>query len=381
MLKKIAWLVAFISIASFSEGYFIWFDMPVHFFWTTVALTIVFAFMVAKFGWFRLDDRDLFSQPLFLISILLPVYYFLMMGAWAWKGCSLDLSAGGFQTFLEVSKLPLLFLASSIPLAAIVNNVHRTIQTEKQIREAERKNLFDTYYGHLKFMVEQFEGVEGKELEYVFEFESNGPEEKEVKSQIKVHFPLELYRRIFVLSSPDRGLNAEVSERFLKGLHQEWELINDSAKKVYGRDFPYKSPQQFKAKTVELYAQIDCAYERVCKLLCLGGYHSEYSFLLSDKYEYFNYTSTFFNVTHMYDSLRSLGHVTSLLLEKIHGEEVAKYFSLDVPVFKMGPGFRSDWYGHLTFGAISDYQEPQLHRNQQRTAFSEVVTEHDSPNY
>ncbi|WP_439953679.1 hypothetical protein ACS98V_00080 [Escherichia coli] len=104
------------------------------------------------FNWLKLNEKNLLKQPLFIASIIIPLEMFILYGLWAWKGHSLDFTSEGFNQFLDISKLPLLILASSVPLASIVNNIHRTTQTENQIEKTQKqinlvieKNKTDCY--------------------------------------------------------------------------------------------------------------------------------------------------------------------------------------------------------------------------------------------
>jgi hypothetical protein len=117
-----------------------------------------------SFGkYFRTFDANhgLGSQPLFAIAIVYPIGLFFSTGIWAWNGLTLELSADGFNQFIEISKLPLGLLALSIPLAVLTARLHGTKQTalqisktEKQISETHQKNKTDLYLAHYKHFCE-----------------------------------------------------------------------------------------------------------------------------------------------------------------------------------------------------------------------------------
>jgi hypothetical protein len=355
MLSKLVWLVLYFLVVSLFEWLLVSYELRELFFVATVVFTLVFLSGAHRAGWLRLDDRDLFSQPLFLISILLPIYYFAAIGLWVWKGHGLDFSSNGFANFLEISKLPLLFLASAIPMAAIVNNVHRTIQTEKQIRESEKKNLSDAYYGHLKFMVDQFKTVEGFEVDLEFVYGTK-PTKALIQSKINVRFPLELYRRSFHLSSPESGADSRISEDFLKDVRGEWDAIIKNLTRLRNKDsIRTNYPGLYVSEVVSIYAGIDLAHQRLCSLLCLNGFHSKNTFLMQDWGTVYKYGSTFCNPQHMLESLRSLEHVTLLLLEKMYNETVKSSFDIDKPIFTVGDELSESWSRFLTLISVKDY--------------------------
>ncbi|RWT91174.1 hypothetical protein DN590_19380, partial [Citrobacter freundii] len=116
--------------------------------------------------WYRLTEKSLLEQKLFWLSIGLPLFSFFYFGIFSWWGKTPVLSAHGYARFYEISKFPLMLLASSVPLGAIVNNIHRTIQTETQLLRTENqielvkiKNKSDSFYAHQKSYAEIFKTV------------------------------------------------------------------------------------------------------------------------------------------------------------------------------------------------------------------------------
>ena len=108
------------------------------------------------------------SQPLFWVAIVAPIGLFLSTGVWAWDWIGFDISAKGFNHFIDISKLPLGLLALSIPLAVLTARLHGTKQTalqitkaneqiantKTQIRATEQKNNTDLYLAHYKHFCE-----------------------------------------------------------------------------------------------------------------------------------------------------------------------------------------------------------------------------------
>jgi hypothetical protein len=150
--------------------------------------------------WFILTEKNLFAQKLFWLSILFPLFSFFYFGVFAWWGKNPVLSAHGYERFYEISKFPLLLLASSAPLGAIVNNIHRTIQTEKQIEEAKRKSLSDSYYSHFKHVVDYFTTLPPKKISLDVSYSNK------FNQEFKISYPIHLYKFIYNKNSPDSGI-------------------------------------------------------------------------------------------------------------------------------------------------------------------------------
>lgn len=123
-------------------------------FWQYWPVGLYFLFLLLILGGarffktFKMDSEPLTKQTLFWLSIIVPIFSFLYFGSFAWKEYVLKIDADGFKKFIEVSALPLGLLSLSIPFTSVVNNIHRTIQTNKQIKEAMTKNNSDLFYSH-----------------------------------------------------------------------------------------------------------------------------------------------------------------------------------------------------------------------------------------
>lgn len=109
---------------------------------------------------FNMNAEPLTRQPLFKAALLIPIVSFLLLGGIVWKGHSIQIDAEGFNNFLTISKLPLAVLSLSIPFGVIVNNIHRTIQTDTQIKESQKKNTMDGFYSHRKNTMEIIQNIE-----------------------------------------------------------------------------------------------------------------------------------------------------------------------------------------------------------------------------
>jgi uncharacterized integral membrane protein len=59
----------------------------------------------------------------------------------------------GFNSFVEIFKVPIALLAITATLAALLATIHRSAQTREQIITANKQNIFSNYYKH----IEEFE--------------------------------------------------------------------------------------------------------------------------------------------------------------------------------------------------------------------------------
>ncbi|EKK4000308.1 hypothetical protein [Cronobacter dublinensis] len=204
------------------------------------------------------------KQPLFWSVILVPVLLFLYFGFFSWKGHLPQLDSNGFINFYNISKIPLLLLASSVPLAAMVANLHRTIQTESQINETKKKNSIDLYYSHIKFYTESFSKIPSYELEL-------HPLKKEI--QLSHHFTL--YKIIFPNSSPESNSTTEVNNDILEKVRHSWSMINinlgkhNSEYEIYLKN---KESYDF-SKLAALINAIELELLKICKYIFITGYH------------------------------------------------------------------------------------------------------------
>ncbi|AVE37667.1 hypothetical protein C4J64_04995 [Klebsiella aerogenes] len=152
-----------------------------------IIFIISYIFYLFKNNSFDMNAEPLTRQPLFKSALLIPIVSFLLLGSIVWKGHSIQIDADGFNNFLTISKLPLAVLSLSIPFGVIVNNIHRTIQTDKQIKEAQKKNTMDGFYSHRKNTMEIIQNIE---FTYTYYLASKKPLEfRNSYSCYKVFYP------------------------------------------------------------------------------------------------------------------------------------------------------------------------------------------------
>lgn len=189
------------------------------------SLLVFLAFIFIKNRHYKIDHKSLLEQPIFWVSIGVPVATCIFLGALIWIGKwhSFSLTSHGYSRFLEISKLPLLVLASAVPFASIVNNLHRTIQTEKQINESEKKNKTDGYYAHAKFQTDYLKSLPETELKAKI-IQSNGKLIEESK-KFKITYPLSLYKKLYPKCSPISGAEYEADKNHTALILKSWVML------------------------------------------------------------------------------------------------------------------------------------------------------------
>jgi hypothetical protein len=208
--KRIYILLGYTALIFLGELTFFLTKHPRLFLYTTIFSALAITAIFIALDWHKLNSRSLLSQPLFILSLLFPLHLFFAYGVWAWEGHGLNLSSNGFDNFIKITKLPLLLLASAAPMAAIVNNIHRTIQTETQIEKAQlqldlatEKNKLDLYYSHLKNYSDIFKTLPS------FKLSRTPLDDKDSKNiEISINHPYNLYKKIFPGSTIFDGYNS-----------------------------------------------------------------------------------------------------------------------------------------------------------------------------
>ena len=228
MNKKLIYISIYVIISTLIGVFLVYSTRPVAFITFTLCYLLTLLVIFYSFKWLELNAKNLLKQPLFISSVLVPLQMFLLYGLWAWKGHSIDFTSKGFSTFLDISKLPLLILASSVPLAAIINNIHRTIQTENQIEKTQdqinlviEKNKTDSYYSHLKSYSDIFQTLPKFKI-----LRLNIKDDCFEETELSIVHPYGLYKNIFPLSSIKNGYNTSIEQSFLEKLQKKYMNIN-----------------------------------------------------------------------------------------------------------------------------------------------------------
>lgn len=116
---------------------------------------------------FILNSDSLHKQWLFRLAIAFPLISSLYFILWLGAPYPFRFDAHGYSAFLEINKFSLGILALSPILGAFVVSAHRSLQTEKQIKtaekqleEAQKKNKVDIYFSQRKFIIEQLNNIQ-----------------------------------------------------------------------------------------------------------------------------------------------------------------------------------------------------------------------------
>lgn len=86
-------------------------------------------------------QKPLYRHLWFWIAALTPILIGISLGLPIWQKYSFSLSQSGYDTFLEISKLPLYVMAPAIPLGMVVAAFHKTKQTSAQLWFARKSDL------------------------------------------------------------------------------------------------------------------------------------------------------------------------------------------------------------------------------------------------
>ena len=212
---------------------------------------------------FALDERNLAKQFLFWAAIILPILLFLIFGFPLWKNLTFSFSQDAYTLFLEVNKFPLYLFGTCVPLVAIVAYMHRTIQTEKQInytqaqiKLTEDKNKADSYYSHVKFVIDAINSFPKGAVKHI------SFEKLEIEETFPFSQPYELYKRIFSLSNLDNGYSKQSNINFIIEVKSYFDNVNSALYKA-GRN-------RFDSDTLALcICDIDNYIVEICDLLLM----------------------------------------------------------------------------------------------------------------
>ncbi|HCT2144832.1 TPA: hypothetical protein OTQ49_003030 [Raoultella ornithinolytica] len=274
--------------------------------------------------WYVLDKRNLFRQKLFWISILTPLFSFIYFGYFSWHGKTPVLSAHGYARFYEISKFPLLLLASAVPLASIVNNIHRTIQTEAQLNTAETKNAVDRYLSHEKNFIEKTKEIltfkltsardsDGKLTEFKYE------ESKFLlftSDEIKISNPYLLYTKIYNNATMETSSDFTANPVLLLKIKSHLSEINDALS--FNHPIPNNNPISYMIRLNRLSFNIASLLD----LICANSISHVYCLVKYDRYELKTFTP---EEQILADTLEATYNLSRKLIRLIYNEDIPHY--------------------------------------------------------
>ncbi|MTB32825.1 hypothetical protein GF683_09755, partial [Providencia alcalifaciens] len=217
-------------------------------------------FGIARFfKTYKIDAKPLTQQTLFWLAIVIPIVSFIYFGLFAWSGKTPVFSAHGFERFIKISTLPLGLLSLAIPFTAVINNIHRTIQTNEQIEQSRMKNTFDLTFSHRKNATEYLEKKLRKEFNtslYLLDQYGQITDKNHVVL-IELENSYELYRNLFpikennpmAISTDKINLTIKLDMGFINKTILIWNDINDS----YIEILKYSHPEKLTSTNPMLY--------------------------------------------------------------------------------------------------------------------------------
>lgn len=234
-------------------------------------------YMCASKKCFDMDEKPLTRQYLFKQSIRIPLLSSLYFGVFSWLGHSPQFDSDGFNNFIAISKLPIALLSLSIPFVAVVANIHRTVQTNRQIEEAKQKNLSDSHYSHLKFVTDYFTNLPSK---LVSRKRNYGTKE----ANYKINYPIHLYRYIFNDSTPENGRPKNANKEYIKKVNNHWLEILKNLEKINSSNLGSELHEVLIRQMKALHL-IENHLSKLSRLLCLTPLElNEYATLASKEY-------------------------------------------------------------------------------------------------
>ncbi|HHL9594566.1 TPA: hypothetical protein ACQ98W_004820, partial [Citrobacter braakii] len=255
-------------------------------------------------------EKNLYTQKLFWLSIGFPLFSFFYFGIFSWWGKTPVLSAHGYARFYEISKFPLLILASTAPLGAIVNNIHRTIQTEKQIEEANRKGLSDSYYSHFKHIVDYFTSLPYKKITLDVSYHTK------FEQEFKIAYPIHLYQFIYNKNSPENGI-LNTNNLYMSQLSDTLVAIVDELEHITPPKSTIDNNLQLQARALN---KIEEKLTQLHKMMCIDIPNQDYHFY------YENPNKDFYIRTNFGSAEELAARIDVLYQFIIHIYEITVYF-------------------------------------------------------
>lgn len=172
------------------------------------------------FHLFRLNEDSLSRQPVFWMGTIIPVFIAAGFEYEILVQNNVVLTIGNIDEIFDHSKVPLYISAIAPTLGVFISNIHRTIQTKKQIETTERKNVADSYYAHHKHITDGFNNLALAE-------QANAKVKVLQENPFTILRPGSLYKKIFPLSNVRDGFSDEVSDAFINSVIKTIKQFNE----------------------------------------------------------------------------------------------------------------------------------------------------------
>ncbi|HDC4488350.1 TPA: hypothetical protein O8T89_004359, partial [Enterobacter kobei] len=275
-------------------------------------------------------------------SVFLPILLFCFFAYYDLSNKLIPSAAGENQ--FDISTFTFSILALVFPITTLLAAIHRSIQTDEQIRVAEVKNESDKYYAHQKYIVECLNSLTKHEIKSSWNVNDN-------KRTIGISNPHKLFRQAFDKSSPDKPsfeLNSLVENSFL----ELWTWFNDELTLLHQKNSP--------AISANFIYQAECKLAEFSRLLGFSKPNGPYSANINYSLNHsFNLITCFLSENEFIKALSYYNEVTS---------EVCDILNIDIDFNKICPDIMNYINGqnnilncyHPNFIGYVSYKKPSL---------------------
>lgn len=170
---------------------------------------------------FGLNECSLSKQPLFWLGITLPIITASYLEYEILSESKTSLTIANLDEIFKLSSIPIYISAITPTLGIFISNIHRTIQTKKQIdtsnnqvkialnqlQIAQTKNTQDGFYAHYKHITESFKNI-------VLIAKEDSIYSSLRTQKLFILRPHSLYKKIFSQSSISNGCIITISNEF-----------------------------------------------------------------------------------------------------------------------------------------------------------------------
>ena len=274
---------------------------------------------------FAMNAKPLTEQYLFKQAIRIPLLSALFFGVLSWIGHTPQFDSEGFSNFISISKLPIGLLSLTIPFVAVVNNMHRAIQTNTQIIESQKKNISDSYYSHFKYITDYFSNLPKRKLDLRVSYNND------INYEYDISYPVHLYKFLFSKNNPTDGtfntdinyvrklthLIVEISQHCIHIIESENTLLQEYE---INPNIDLKKTATRQATSLN---KIEKNIEKLHKMLCINVPRYNY---------HYNYTSQNHALTlyTCFGSTKELsGRIEIIYQFMMNVLEITSHFSLD----------------------------------------------------
>lgn len=241
-----------------------------------VIYLLVELILCAKNKAFNMDAAPLTKQYLFKQAVRIPCLLALFFGILSWIGHVPKFDNDGFNNFILISKLPIGILSLTIPFVAVVNNIHRTIQTNTQIEVAQSKNISDSYYSHFKYITDYLTNLPKRTLDIKVSYNN------EINYEYGITYPVHLYNYLFKENSPTKGISSSDKAYFNKltdtflDLSLECEKITSEQEQREKDEIPYYVLRNQATALNKIEINLESLYKMLCIRTPQIQYHFSY---------------------------------------------------------------------------------------------------------